>query len=123
VVGSFPGTGCVVPQSFTVRGNRSYLEFWAITGSPRYPGYITLIGHDYENFGTRITWFRDTIENISRKEVLGAKIGNLERFSDIFVNTECVELRGEIVKWRLESGFYLKSRTGTKYVESLGVKL
>jgi hypothetical protein len=54
---------------------------------------------------------------------LGAKIGNLERFSDIFVNTECVELRGEIVKWRLESGFYLKSRTGTKYVESLGVKL
>jgi hypothetical protein len=42
VVGSFPGTGCMAPQSFAAGGNRSYLEFWAVTDGPRYPGYITL---------------------------------------------------------------------------------
>jgi hypothetical protein len=42
VVGPFPSTGCLVPQPFAAEGNRSYLEFWAITGGPRYPGYITL---------------------------------------------------------------------------------
>jgi hypothetical protein len=39
----FPGTRCMVPQPFTAGGNRSYPEFWAITGGPHYPGYITLI--------------------------------------------------------------------------------
>jgi hypothetical protein len=37
--GSIPGTGCMVPQPFTIGGNRSYLEFWDVTGNPRYPGY------------------------------------------------------------------------------------
>jgi hypothetical protein len=32
----------MVPQSFAVGGNRSYPEFWAITGGPWYPGYITM---------------------------------------------------------------------------------
>jgi hypothetical protein len=41
VVGPFPGTGCLVPQPFAAGGNRLYLEFWAITGGPRYSGYIT----------------------------------------------------------------------------------
>jgi hypothetical protein len=35
---SFPGLGCIVPQLFASRGNRSYPEFWAITGGPRYLG-------------------------------------------------------------------------------------
>jgi hypothetical protein len=34
-------TGCLVPQPSVARGNRSYLEFWAITGGPRYSGYKT----------------------------------------------------------------------------------
>jgi hypothetical protein len=41
VVGSFPGTGCMVPQPFTAGGNRSYPEFWVVTHGPRYQGYIT----------------------------------------------------------------------------------
>jgi hypothetical protein len=40
VVGSFPGTGCMVPQSFAAGGNQSYLKFWAVTGGLRYPGYL-----------------------------------------------------------------------------------
>jgi hypothetical protein len=32
--------GCMVPQLFAARGNRSYLEFWAVTGSLRSPGYL-----------------------------------------------------------------------------------
>jgi hypothetical protein len=39
-VGQFSGTGCVVSQPLGARGNRSYPKFWAITGSPRYPGYL-----------------------------------------------------------------------------------
>jgi hypothetical protein len=42
VVESFPGRGCMVSQPFAAEGNRSYLEFCAVTGGPRYPGYITL---------------------------------------------------------------------------------
>jgi hypothetical protein len=42
VVGSFPGMGCMVPQSFAAGGNQSYPDFWAITSVPRYLGYITL---------------------------------------------------------------------------------
>jgi hypothetical protein len=38
----FPNTGCMISQSFAARVNRSYSEFWVITGSSRYPGYITL---------------------------------------------------------------------------------
>jgi hypothetical protein len=33
----------MVSQSFTAGGNRLYLEFWTITGCPRYLGYITQI--------------------------------------------------------------------------------
>jgi hypothetical protein len=33
----------MVPQPFAAGGNQPYLEFWAITGHPRYPGYITPI--------------------------------------------------------------------------------
>jgi hypothetical protein len=36
--------GCMVPQLFATRGNQLYTVFWAITGGPRYPGYITPIG-------------------------------------------------------------------------------
>jgi hypothetical protein len=43
VVGSFPGRGCMVSQPFATRGNRSYLEFWVVTGNPWYPGYFTPI--------------------------------------------------------------------------------
>jgi hypothetical protein len=39
-VGAFPDTGCMVPQLFATRRNRSYLEFYAVTSSPRYPGYL-----------------------------------------------------------------------------------
>jgi hypothetical protein len=42
VVGTFPSMGCMVSQPFAVGGNRSYPEFWVITGSLRYPGSITL---------------------------------------------------------------------------------
>jgi hypothetical protein len=37
--GAISGMGCMVPQPFAAGGNRSYLEFWAITGGLRYPGY------------------------------------------------------------------------------------
>jgi hypothetical protein len=40
VVGPFSGTWCMVLQLFIAGGNRSYLKFWAITGGPRYPGYL-----------------------------------------------------------------------------------
>jgi hypothetical protein len=35
--------GCMDPQPFEARGNRSYLKFWAVTSDPRYPRYLTLI--------------------------------------------------------------------------------
>jgi hypothetical protein len=41
--GALSGTGCIVPQPFAVGGNRSYPEFWAVTGGPWYWGYFTLI--------------------------------------------------------------------------------
>jgi hypothetical protein len=41
VVGPFSGMGCMVPLSFATGGNRSYSEFGAVTGGPRYLGYIT----------------------------------------------------------------------------------
>jgi hypothetical protein len=31
----------MVPQSFATSGDWPYLDFWAITGDPRYPGYKT----------------------------------------------------------------------------------
>jgi hypothetical protein len=40
VVGSFPDTGCMVLQPFAAGGNRSYQEFWAVTGGRRYLGYL-----------------------------------------------------------------------------------
>jgi hypothetical protein len=40
VVDPFFCTGCMVSQPFAARGTRSYLEFWPITGGPRYPGYL-----------------------------------------------------------------------------------
>jgi hypothetical protein len=42
VVGSFPSTGSMVPPTFAAGGNRSYLEFWAVTGGLRYTVHITL---------------------------------------------------------------------------------
>jgi hypothetical protein len=33
----------MVPQLFATGENHSYLEFWAVTGSPQYLGYIILI--------------------------------------------------------------------------------
>jgi hypothetical protein len=39
--GVIPSMGCVVSQPFSAGENRSYLNFWAITGDPRYPGYKT----------------------------------------------------------------------------------
>jgi hypothetical protein len=33
--------GCMVPEPFATRGNRSYLEYWAITDNPWYLGYFT----------------------------------------------------------------------------------
>jgi hypothetical protein len=41
VVESFSDTGCTIPLPFTAGENRLYLEFWVVTGGPRYPGYIT----------------------------------------------------------------------------------
>jgi hypothetical protein len=35
-------TRCMIPQPFTDGGNMSYLEFWAVTSGPLYPGYKTL---------------------------------------------------------------------------------
>jgi hypothetical protein len=43
VARSFPSMGYLVPQPFAARGNQLYLEFWAITGGPWYPVYITSI--------------------------------------------------------------------------------
>jgi hypothetical protein len=43
VVEPFSSTDCMVPQSFAARENRSYPEFWAVTGDSWYPGYFTLI--------------------------------------------------------------------------------
>jgi hypothetical protein len=40
VVGPFPSMRCMVIQPFAAGGNRSYPKFWAITGGPRYPGYL-----------------------------------------------------------------------------------
>jgi hypothetical protein len=34
--------GCMVPQSFATGGNRSYPEFWTVTGDLWFPGYFTL---------------------------------------------------------------------------------
>jgi hypothetical protein len=33
--------GCMVPQLFAAGGNWPYLDFWVITGDPRYLGYKT----------------------------------------------------------------------------------
>jgi hypothetical protein len=30
--------GYLVPQPFVARGNQLYLDFWAVTGDPWYPG-------------------------------------------------------------------------------------
>jgi hypothetical protein len=38
---------CMVPQPFAAGGNRSYLDFWAVTDDPQYPGYKTPIVVDY----------------------------------------------------------------------------
>jgi hypothetical protein len=35
--------GCMVPQSFSTTGNRSYLDLWAVTSDPWYPEYKTPI--------------------------------------------------------------------------------
>jgi hypothetical protein len=35
--------GCIVPQSFAVGENRSYPDFWVVTGDPWYPWYKTPI--------------------------------------------------------------------------------
>jgi hypothetical protein len=43
VVGSFPGMGCMVSQLFAAGWSRSYLEFWAILGGPRYTEFVTSI--------------------------------------------------------------------------------
>jgi hypothetical protein len=40
VVRLFPSMECMVPQPFAVGGNRSYTEFWAISGNRWYPGYL-----------------------------------------------------------------------------------
>jgi hypothetical protein len=34
---------CMVSQTFAARVNRSYLEFWTVTGGPQYPRYFTPI--------------------------------------------------------------------------------
>jgi hypothetical protein len=39
--GAIPSTGCVVPQPFAAVGNWLYLDFWAVTNDPRYPGHKT----------------------------------------------------------------------------------
>jgi hypothetical protein len=36
--GALSGMGCMVPQPFVARGNRSYTNFFAITSSLQYPG-------------------------------------------------------------------------------------
>jgi hypothetical protein len=33
----------MVPQLFDAGGNQPYLDFWAITSDPRYPGYKSLL--------------------------------------------------------------------------------
>jgi hypothetical protein len=37
--GAISDIGCMVPQPFAAGVNQLYLEFWAITGDSRYPGY------------------------------------------------------------------------------------
>jgi hypothetical protein len=37
--GAISDTGCMIPQPFTARQNRSYPEYWDVTGDPQYPGY------------------------------------------------------------------------------------
>jgi hypothetical protein len=37
--GAISDTGCMVPQPFITGGNRSYPEFWAVTGNPQYLRY------------------------------------------------------------------------------------
>jgi hypothetical protein len=37
--GAISGMGCMVPQPFVAKENRSYPKFWAVTGDPRYPRY------------------------------------------------------------------------------------
>jgi hypothetical protein len=39
--GTLSGTGCFVPQLCATGGNRSYLDFSALTGGPWHPGYKT----------------------------------------------------------------------------------
>jgi hypothetical protein len=47
VVGPSLGMGCMAPQPFATGGNRSYLELWAVTGVPWYPGYNTpIVAHE-----------------------------------------------------------------------------
>jgi hypothetical protein len=41
--GAISSMGFMVPQPFSAIGYWSYLEFWAVTSSPRYLGYQTLI--------------------------------------------------------------------------------
>jgi hypothetical protein len=43
VGGVIPSMGSIVPQPFAASGNRSYLDFWAITDDSWYPGYKTPI--------------------------------------------------------------------------------
>jgi hypothetical protein len=35
--------GCMVPQPLATGGNRPYLDLWAVTDDPQYPGYKILI--------------------------------------------------------------------------------
>jgi hypothetical protein len=59
VVGPFPGTRCMVHQPFDARGNRSYPEFWVVTGGPRYLRYITptIFKHKFNSDGT-LEWYK-----------------------------------------------------------------
>jgi hypothetical protein len=40
VMGQFPDMRCMILQPFAAEGNRSYLEFWTLTGSPWFSGYL-----------------------------------------------------------------------------------
>jgi hypothetical protein len=39
--GGISGMGCMVPQPFVTKGNRSYPDFLAVTNDLRYPRYMT----------------------------------------------------------------------------------
>jgi hypothetical protein len=39
-----PGMECMVSHPFATIGNRSYLEFWAVTSDPQYPRYFITTG-------------------------------------------------------------------------------